>query len=290
MDVAELAARASEFSDAYYGSWPDIDGALERFDDDVVFYDPADGDFVIEGKAVIVPTLRSFVAYYANVDPTVEEVFVSANGAAYRVSLGDGYWPPWSVEPANHPRVVGLDELHFSGEAVTGLDIWFEDDTLEMLGFGCFAANGCPKVATIVDRYVAAWTSGDAAQVAVLYDNGAVFSDSLRRIDSVGPEEISGIAKRRFGRDVVTIEVLEVYAQTNGPDVPTDTDSEVGDVIAVAIHYQVSSPGADLASFDSLTTFELGTRHASGFTRHPMGLITREEVFHNIDTVARDLP
>ena len=46
---------------------------------------------------------------------------------------------------------------------------------------------------TIVDRYVTAWTSGDPDQIAALDDDNATFTDSLLRIDAVGPEEISGI-------------------------------------------------------------------------------------------------
>ncbi|MCP3974115.1 MAG: nuclear transport factor 2 family protein [bacterium] len=290
MDVAESTARAVAFSEAYWGSWPDIDGALEKFADDVVFYDPADGDFVIEGKRVIAPTLSGFVAHFSDVGPVVEEVFVSATGAAYRLSLGHGYWPPWSVEPADHPRIIELDELHFAGDAVTGFDIWFEDGALGTLGFGCFATSGCPNLATIVDRYVTAWTSGDPSQIAALYDGNATFTDSLLRIDAVGPEEISGIAEVRFGQGDVTLEVVEIYAQTNGPDVPTDTDGNVGEVIAVGLHYRVSSPSADFPSYESLATFEFGTRQTNGFAPHPEGLITREEVFHNPDALAAFIP
>ena len=287
--VPELAAHAIGFSDAYHGSWPDIDLALERFANSAVFYDPADGDFIIEGKAVV-PMLRGFAAYMAGVEPVMEEVFVSADGASFRASYGHGYWPPWSVEPADHPPVVGLDVFHFAGDSVTGLDIWFEDDTLGTLGFGCFAANGCPQLAAIVDRYVTAWTSGDPSQIAALYDDNATFTDSLLQIDAVGPEEISGIAETRFGEGDVTLEVVEIYAQTNGPDVPTDTGSEIGAVIAVGLHYRISSPSAEFTSFESLTTFEFGTRQANGFTPHPEGLITREEVFHNPDSLATVIP
>ena len=288
--VAELAAHAVEFSDAYHRSWPDIDLALERFANNAVFCDPADGDFIIEGGDAVVPMLRGYAAYMAGVEVVMEEVFVSADGASFRASYGHGYWPPWSVEPADHPPVVGLDVFHFEGDAVTGLDIWFEDDTLEMLGFGCFAANGCPQLATIVDRYVTAWTSGDPSQIAALYDDTATFTDSLLQIDAVGPEEISGIAEARFGEGDVTLEVVEIYAQTDGPDAPTNTDSEIGEVIAVGLHYRVSSPSADFTSFESLTTFEFGTRQANGFTPHPEGLITREEVFHNPDSLATVIP
>ena len=195
-------------------------------------------------------------------------------------------WPPWSEEPAEHPRIIELDELHFAGDAVTGFDIWFEDDTLGTLGFGCFAANSCPNLATIVDRYVTAWTSGDPDQIAALYDDNATFTDSLLRIDAVGPEEISGIAEARFSQGDVTLEVIEIYAQTNGPDVPTDPGGNVGEVIAVGLHYRVPSASADFTSFESLATFEFGTRQANGFTPHPKGLITREEVFHDPDALA----
>jgi hypothetical protein len=287
--VAGLTAHAIEFSDAYHRSWPDIDLALERFTNNAVFYDPADGDFIIEGKAVV-PMLRGVAAYMAGVEPVMEEVFVSADGASFRALYGHGYWPPWSVEPADHPPVVGLDVFHFEGDAVTGLDIWFEDGTLGMLGFGCFAANGCPQLATIVDGYVTAWTSGDPSQIAALYDDNTAFTDSLLQIDAVGPEEISGIAEARFGEGDVTLEVVEIYAQTNGPDVPTDTDSEIGEVIAVGLHYRISSQSADFTSFESLTTFEFGTRQANGFTPHPEGLITHEEVFHKSDSLATVIP
>jgi hypothetical protein len=287
--VAELAAHAIGLSDAYHRSWPDIDGALERFANSAVFYDPADGDFIIEGEGVV-PMLRGFAAYMAGVEVVMEEVFVSADGASFRASYGHGYWPPWAVEPADHPPVIGLDVFHLEGDSVTGLDIWFEDDSLGTLGFGCFAANGCPQLAAIVDRYVTAWTSGDPSQIAALYDDNATFTDSLLQIDAVGPEEISGIAEARFGEGDVTLEVVEIYAQTNGPDVPTDTDSEIGGVIAVGLHYRVSSPSADFISFESLTTFEFGTRQANGFAPHPEGLITREEVFHNPDSLTTVIP
>jgi len=237
IDGADSTARAVRFSESFWGSWPDVEGALEAFADDVVFYDPADGDFVIAGKDVLVPMLRGFVEYYATVDPVVEQVFVSGGAAAYRVSLGHGFWPPWSVEPVDHPRIIELAEVHFVGDAVTGYDVWFEDDTLGTTGFGCFAANGCPDLATVVDRYVATWTSGDPGHIAALYDENATFTDSFLQIDAVGLEEISGIATARFGQGDVTLEVVEIYAQTNGPDVPTDTNSEVGEVIAVGLHY-----------------------------------------------------
>jgi len=288
-DVASLEIRAVEFSKEYYDAWPAIDAALERFADDVVFYDPADGDFVIEGSSAIVPTIRTFAAYYSSINPVMEEVFLSRDAAAYRASYDHGYWPPWSVEPADHPRLVGLDVVHFEGDSVTGFDIWFEGDSLETLELGCFAVDGCPEVGVIVERYVTAWASGDPDQIASLYDDDATFTDTLLGIEAVGPDEISGVAAIRFGPDDV-VEVIEVYAQTNGPDVPVEDGSEVGRVIAVGIHYRVSSPGADAAGFESLTTFEIGARQDDGFAPHPEGLITREEVFHSPDSLATIMP
>lgn len=75
-------------------------------------------------------------------------------------------------------------------------------------------------VATIADRCVTAWTSGDPGQIAALYDDAATFTDSLLRIDAVGPEEVSGMAGARFSQGDFTLEVVEIYAQTNGPDGP----------------------------------------------------------------------
>lgn len=248
------------------------------------------GQRIIEGSRVIVPIIRLFAAQLSSVDPVMEEMFLSRDAAAYRASYGHGYWPPWSVEPADHPPVVGLDVIHFEGESVTGFDIWFEGDSLETLGFGCFAIEGCPEVGVIVERYVAAWTSGDPEEVASLYDDDATFTDSLLGIEAVGPDEIGDVAAGRFGQDDVTVEVIEVYAQTNGSDVPLDDDSDVGRVIAVGIHYRVSSPGADVAGFESLTTFEIGARQGHGFAPHPGGLITREEVFHSPDSLATIMP
>lgn len=61
-------------------------------------------------------------------------------------------------------------------------------------------------------------------------------------------------------------------------------------MIAVGLHYRVSSPSTEFTSFESLATNELGTRQADGFTPHPKGLITREEVFHNPDSLAASIP
>lgn len=286
MSVAELHAHAVEFSDTYHRSWPDIEFALERFADDVVFYDPADGDFIIEGSTVIVPILRNFVRHFPNVAPVVAEVFVSADGAAYRSVYGHGYWPPWSTEPSGHRPVVDLNVFHFEGDSVTGFDIWFEDDSLETMGFGCFANNGCPELGVIVERYVTAWTSGDPDQIAALYADNATFVDNLNGIAAVGPSEISSTSRARFGQGDFILEVIAVYAQTNGPGLPTEADLDLGELIAVGLHYRVSSPNGDYAASDSLTTFEFGTPRTDGFTPHPQDLITREEVFHNPDTFA----
>ena len=78
----------------------------------------------------------------------------------------------------------------------------------------------------------------------------------------------------------------KLYVQTNGPDPPSEQLPVQGAIIAVGIHYR-SNMLVDGAAktVESLTTFELGTRQGSTFAPDPNGLITREEVFYNADSL-----
>jgi hypothetical protein len=282
--IAQLQVDAAEFSTSYHGAWPDIQPALDRMVADVVFYDPADGDFIIEGKAKVVPAILGFARFYSETEWSGEETFLSADGAAYRVAVAEGLWPPWLTEPASHPPVVELDVFRFEDDGIASFDIWFEDDSLEMLEFGCFAIDSCPGLRTVVDRYLDAWSSGADDAIAALYADDAVFTDSLFDIDAAGPAEIGALAEARFGPGAWSHEVVELYAQTRGPEPATEEQPDSGPVIAVGIHYRVSSADGATAR-EGLTTFELGTRQPNGFDLHPQGLITREEVFHDPNTL-----
>ena len=280
-EIRQLQENATEVADSYWGSWPDSD-VHERVADDVVFWDPADGDFTMEGKAAIAPMLRNWVAYFAAAEPSVEGIMLSADAAAYRYAAPSVMWPPWSAEPPDHPPVVFWDVIGLEDTTITRYEVWFEDDSLEMLEYGCFATDGCPKAQEIIDRYLSAWSSRDRDQIAALYADDAVFTDSLFGIDALGSDAISSLADMRFGSDEdTTLEVLAVYAQTNGHHVSTEELPEQGDVIGIALHHRVLARDTADVILESITAFELGDRHSDSFEPHPDGLIAREEVFHD---------
>lgn len=285
-EIERLHQNATEVGDSYWGSWPDSD-IHERLTDEVVFWDPSNGDFAIEGKATIAPMLTAWVRFYSAAEPSVERVMLSADAAAYRFAAPSRMWPPWLTEPPEHPPVVFLDVFGLERTTVTRYDVWLEDDSLEMLGYGCFAVDGCPEANEIVDRYLSAWTSRDRVQIAALYAGDATFTDSLLGIDVVGSEAIANLADERFGQNQdVTFETVAVYAQTNDRHAPTDAAPKQGDVIGVAIHHRVIDRDGDEVVIESLTAFELGYRHSDFFEPHPGGLIVREEVFHDSATFA----
>ncbi len=134
---------------------------------------------------------------------------------------------------------------------------------------------------------MAAWAAGDVDEIAALYADDAVFTDSLLGIHAVGPDAISGLVDERYGSGALAIEVLGVYGQTNGHQSPTDESTELGHLVGIGIHYRVSEADTGAALLEGLTTFELGDWQPGRFDRHPRGLITREEVFHEPDTFLR---
>jgi hypothetical protein len=81
--------------------------------------------------------------------------------------------------------------------------------------------------------------------------------------------------------------VIDLYVQTNdGIDTSTEQPPEQGAIIAVGIHYRYTLVvKGESTTGESLTTFELGTRQRSTFAIDPGGLITREEVFYDADSL-----
>ena len=278
-------AEATEFVDLYYGAWPDISNGTDRFADDVVFSAPGDGDH-IEGKQSVASALAQWSSYIASAERTSGDAFVSGDGAAHVFEFGTPVWPPWLFEPDEHPDVVEIEEFRFSDGLTTEFVVWLRDDTLEMLDFGCFAVDACPDYTEVVDRYLAAWTSGDAEVVAALYAEDAVFTDGLFGWEANGPGDIGALAERRFGPvDDFAVEVIALYGQTNGHREPSEGRPDDGQVYGVAIHYRWTVLDGEGHAVESLTTFELGSREMSGWSLHPDGLITEENVFHDVDTL-----
>jgi photosystem II stability/assembly factor-like uncharacterized protein len=258
-EIAQWKTDAIAFNDRFYGAWPDADATFTQFADDAAFYDPSNGDFLIEGKK-----------------------------AANRLIV-DTIWPPWVPEPANHAPVGTLEVFGFRNGQVTRYEEWFWAATLEMLGYGVFAPGkgGSEQLQKIADRYVAAWSSGDKARIAALYNKDATFSDTMRGLHAQGPGDIAELAGKRFGSAGKTaFEVIDLYVQTNGPDPPTEQLPKQGAIIGVGIHYRCNLVmDGKSATVEGLTTFELGTRQGSTFAPDPNGLITREEVFYDADSL-----
>jgi hypothetical protein len=284
-EIARWKTDAAAFADRFYGAWPDVDASFAQFADDATFYDPGDGDFFIAGKQQIVALHRSFFSDFPKIRVHRTGLYLSADGAAYR-STTENLWPPGVTEPADHPPVGGFDLFRFKDGLVATWEVnWALPETLEMVSMGCFAPGkgGSVQLQKIADRYLAAWSSGDKARIVALYRNDAVFSDTMLGLQAQGPAAISELSDKRFGSaGTTTFEVIDLYVQTNGPDPPTDRRPKQGAIIAVGIHYRCNLVvEGKPVTVESLTTFDLGTRHERSFDIDPDGLITREEVFYD---------
>jgi SnoaL-like domain len=175
--------------------------------------------------------------------------------------------------------------FRFKDGQVTSWEVWFSAPTLEMISFGCFAPGkgGSEQLQTIADKYLAAWASGDKARIAALYHPDALFSDTALGLQAQGAAAISELGEERFGAgSPVTFKIIDLYAQTKGPDPPTEQQPEQGAIIGVGIHYRCSLVvNGKPASVEGLTTFELGTRQGkivrprSERSDHPGGSVLR---------------
>ena len=267
----------------------DVSATFPEFADNIAFYDPGDGDFLIEGKQQVAALTRSMFSSFPDYRFRQKAVYLSADGAAYN-GVMENLWPPGLPEPANHPPVRALELFRFKDGLVASWEIWGLPATLEMLSMACFAPGegGSEQLWAIADRYLAAWSSGDKDRIAALYRDDAVFSDTMRGIQAQGAAAIGELGDTRFGSGgPLTLEVIDLYVQTNdGLDPSAEQPPEQGAIIAVGIHYRCNLVVAGIpTSVESLTTFELGTRHEKSFDIDPHGLITREEVFYDADSL-----
>ena len=118
--------------------------------------------------------------------------------------------------------------------------------------------------------------------MAALYSDNADFTDSLLGLEAAGADAIGDLAAVRFGSaGDLNIEVLGLYAWTDGRYPPTETNPEQGRLVGVAIHYRASVEGNDGAGVqEAITTLHLGTLLEDSFDADPQGLIHREDVLH----------
>jgi hypothetical protein len=290
MSADEMRAweqEANAFKDRASAAWPDVDTAFADYVEDAVFYDPGSGDDTVKGRNTITSIHRPMANYFPDMASETMATFISVDAAAFLVEIAN-LWPPWVYKPPDSPPVEFLEVHRFENGLATAHELWNTVETFELTGQGCFADGGCvTELETIADRYVAAWSSGDEGQIAALYAENAQFDDTMFDLDGEGSNGIAGLSQERFGPDgVADLEVLGLAAQINGPSSPTETRPNQGGIIAVAIHYLwTTSIDGEPITGESLTTFELGTRTTSGFEPDPDGLITREEVFHDAESL-----
>lgn len=287
-EVAQWKKDAIAFNDRLNAAFPHAAAQFAQFADDVEFYDPSDGDFIMKGKATAVRMQQGFNDYAPDIKFHRTATYLSGDAAAHANSI-EHLWPPWVPEPASHPAVDDLEVFRFRGGQVVGYDIWFAEATLKMISFGWFASGkgGPERLQKIADEYLAAWSSGDKARIAGLYRDDAIFTDTMLGLQAQGAAAISELRDKRFGSaDKVTFEIIGLYAQTNGYAPPTDEIPGNGAVIAVGIHYRCTLVmGGKSTTVEGLTTFELGDRQGKSFAPDPNGLITREEVFYDPDSI-----
>ena len=105
-------------------------------------------------------------------------------------------------------------------------------------------------------------------------------------LQAQGPAAIAELGEERFwSASDITLEIIDLYAQTNGYPPPTEHQPELGAITAVGIHYRCNLMGEDKpATVEGLTTFDLGTLQGT-VVLDPDGLITREEVFYDADSL-----
>jgi ketosteroid isomerase-like protein len=282
-ELARWGTDAAAFGDRYYGAWGDADAECAvidaEFADDAVYYDPSQNTFGIEGKQAIMSACRQFMALNPDLRAQVTGMYLSADGSVYRVAPD-----------------VGLQLYPFENGKISGVDLWWSPATLGEGGLGCFAPghDGYEQLREIAERYLAAWSSEDKAQISALYHEDATFSDSLLGLRVQGAETIAELADERFGSDTtVSFEIIDLYAQTNGSYLPYEQQPERGAVIGVGIHYRATlEAGGVSTAFQGLTTLELGARTGvyPYFKIDPNGHVTREEVFYDTESLPATSP
>ena len=282
-EIEELEDAATAFGDRHFGAWPDVEAFVADFSEDVHFFDPTWGD-QITGRDTVSGLLRQWAKV---TDYTIEYdgMYISTNSAAYEESW-PGLQPPVSLPP-DPPLANGMEVYRFRDGDAVAEEMWYEVSDNALYGIACFAVDACPAVDETVERYLAAWTSHDADEVAALYSDDAVFTDALLGIEAEGSDAIGGLAHHRFGSaDGLTVEVLDLYVWTDGYNAPSVANPDAGRLIGVAIHYlaEVDVDGTTEVQ-EGLTTLELATRDEKNLEADPHGLIHSEEVHHDAATL-----
>ena len=288
-EIQRLVDEAEAFVDQSITAWPDVDAFVADYAEDIRGADPTHSDYCCEGRDA---TVDYWYQWAAMSDYTIKVTgtYLSADGAAYEEAL-PGLWPSDFGRPVPGPEDPEgthlLDVYRFRDGEVIWAEAWYPPDENERFRFGCFAVNGCPALKAMVDRYIAAWSSRDPKAVAALYSHDAVFTDSLLGLSATGADEIGDLAAGRFGSTAnLSIEVLGLYAWTDGNVPPAETNPDRGRLVGVAIHYRAEAGDDGAAGVqEAIVMLHLGDLQEDSFDADPQGLIHYEEVYHEAATL-----
>jgi ketosteroid isomerase-like protein len=280
-EIERLASDATSFAEQHLEAWPDIDAFAANYSTDYRFADPTWSDFRT-GRDTVISMLRAWESMTDyTIDVTAE--YISADGAAFEETW-PGLQPPMPL-PSEPPVASGLIVYTFSDGQIAGEDIWYRTKDNVAYGIGCFAVDDCPDLQDTVDRYVSAWADRDPDAIASLYHQDAAFSDTLLGLSASRQDAIGELADTRFGsNEGLTIEVLDLYAWTDGTTAPSRSNPDAGQLVGIAIHYRATTNGTPTTQ-EAVTTLELGTKTDTGIEPDPEGLIYHEEVYHSPATL-----
>jgi len=292
-EIQQLRDEAAAFADQSITAWPDVDAFVADYAEDIRGADPTADDYCCKGRDATVDYWRQW-AEMSNYTIKVTGMYLSANGAAYEEAW-PGLWPSdygVSVPGPRDPEgwhALGIYGFR-DGEVIWG-EVWYLPDENERFGIGCFAVDGCPAMREAVDRYTTAWSSRDSDAVAALYGDDADFTDSLLGLEATGADAIGDLATERFGSaGDLSIEVLGLYAWTDGRFPPTETNPDRGRLVGVAIHYRAGADDDGVAGVqEAISILHLGNLHEASFDADPQGLIHYEEVYHKPATLLAEL-
>lgn len=283
-EIEQLAGEATAFVEQHTEAWPDVDAFVADYTEDYTYADPTWSDFRV-GSGNVIAMLRqweSMTDYH--IDVTAE--YVSVDGAAFEETW-PGLQPPMPLPP-DPPVASGLNVRTFENGEVQSEDLWYRAEDNVAYGIGCFAVDDCPALQDTVDRYTTAWLGSDPEAIAALYSEDATFTDSMLGLTASGSSAIGALADERFGSaDGLNIEVLDLYAWTDGTSPPSESNPEAGHLVGIAIHYRATLNGTT-GTQEAITTLELGVKTENGIEADPEGLIQHEEVYHSPDSLLTD--
>jgi hypothetical protein len=218
-------------------------------------------------------------AFMPELEADVESLFLATERAAFG-SVWVNFW--LGVKPSEAAWPAGLEVFGFDGDQVSESEVWYTTDTLEGPIHSC---GGCAvDLESLADAYVTRWSSRNRDEIAALYSEDAIVLDSMFGIKANGIDEIERLIPVRFGSGEV-VKADELYGTLlNDPLIRPDSGAKAGDITGVAVQFTWPA-GDETTDVETLVHLYLGAIEDGTYVPHPEGLIVREEVFHNPNTL-----